>query len=148
MKLYIDTSVLVKLYYPEADSDRLENWLIDNPVEIALTPLHNLELINAFSLKVHRNEITEEEYSRWQKDFNDDKSAGVLKPINLDYADILLEAAKIADSRSMKFGTRSLDVIHVASAIKMSCTSFLSNDRRQLSLADDANLRAMALEEL
>ena len=148
MKLYIDTSVLVKLYYPEPDSERLENWLVDSPVEILFTPLHNLEMTNAFALKAHRGEITMEDYRAWQRHIYEDKKTGILKSVSPDYTEILLESAKVTDKLSKKAGARSLDIIHVASAVFLRCTSFLSNDLRQLDVAGSLELKILALDTL
>jgi len=41
-------------------------------------------------------------------------------------------------------GTRTLDVLHVASAVTLEATHFVSYDRRQVALATAAGLRVLA----
>ena len=148
MKLYIDTSVLVKLYYPEPESERLEAWLRANRVEILLTPFHRLEMSNAFALKVHRGEATEEAYRGVIDAIREDLASNVLRAIQPDFARVLVEATALAEGQTPKLGTRSLDIVHVATARVLECASFLSADTRQLDLAGVAGLRAITIESL
>lgn len=50
MNVYIDTSALIKLYYPEAESTDLQEWVRRENKSILYTSLHELELKNALSL--------------------------------------------------------------------------------------------------
>ena len=52
--VYLDTGCLVKLYYPEEDSEVVASKSAGLP--IVFTPLHNLELTSAMRLKVFRQE--------------------------------------------------------------------------------------------
>jgi predicted nucleic acid-binding protein len=44
---------------------------------------------------------------------------------------------------SEKLGTRSLDILHVAGAVVLGATSFLTFDRRQATLARASGLKAV-----
>jgi hypothetical protein len=57
--IYLDTGCLVKLYYPEEDSEVIAIKTAGLP--IVFTPLHNLELTSAMRLKVFRQEATEDQ---------------------------------------------------------------------------------------
>ena len=54
--VYLDTGCLVKLYYPEPDSDLVAAR--SSGQAIVYTPLHALELTTALELKVFRKEAT------------------------------------------------------------------------------------------
>ncbi|MGD8442376.1 MAG: hypothetical protein PVI94_02700, partial [Desulfobacterales bacterium] len=56
--VYVDTSVIVKLYIKEEYSQESSSWLKENDEAIPLTSFHELELINAIHLKQFRTEIT------------------------------------------------------------------------------------------
>lgn len=58
MIVYFDTSALIKLYYPEAESGALSEWIAENDIAISFSPFHEMELCNAFGLKLFRNEIS------------------------------------------------------------------------------------------
>lgn len=62
MKLYLDTSALAKLYYPEPESAAVERWVGEREGPMLFTPLHELELTNACALKLFRNEITQDQF--------------------------------------------------------------------------------------
>ena len=59
--LYVDTSVIVKLYIKEEHSLDVSNWLKENNEAIPLTIFHELEFNNAINLKEFRTEITTDE---------------------------------------------------------------------------------------
>ena len=148
MKLYIDTSVLVKLYYPEPESKQLAEWIQKQKQPILFTQFHELEMTNAFALKVYRNEISEESLKVLHKIIKNDKTSGILKVVNPDWSEVLHEAIKISNSNSSDIGTRSLDIIHIASANILNCDTFLSNDKRQMSAALAIGLKTKSIYDL
>lgn len=148
MKLYIDSSVLVKLYYPEPESRKLSEWIIKQKQPILFTQFHELEMTNAFALKVFRNEISEENFRAFRDVIEKDKAAGVLEVINPDWSEVLLESIKISKRNSSVIGTRSLDIIHVASADILNCDTFMTNDKRQLSAALAIGLKTISINDL
>ena len=56
--LYVDTSIIVKLYIREKYSREASNWLKANNEAVPLTSFHELEFINAMHLKRFRREAT------------------------------------------------------------------------------------------
>jgi len=54
-----------------------------------------------------------------------------------------MERFRLLAHHSMKLGTRTLDVMHVACACEIQADRFLSFDERQLSLAKLAGLRVL-----
>ena len=49
---YVDTSVLVSLYIPDANSPQADAWRQANPAAINFTGLHRIKLRNALGLAV------------------------------------------------------------------------------------------------
>jgi len=148
LKLYIDSSVLVKLYYPEPESKQFAEWIIKQKQPILFTQFHELEMVNAFALKVFRKEISEESFNAFQEIIKKDKGAGILEVINPDWSEVLQEAIKISKRNSSVIGTRSLDIIHIASADILNCDTFLTNDNRQLSAALAIGLNAVSIDNV
>ncbi len=148
MKLYIDSSVLVKLYYPEPESRVFSGWIKTRKQPILFTQFHELEMMNAFALKVFRNEISEECFNDLRSIIEKDKASGILDVVNPDWSEVLLEAIKISKRSSQLIGSRSLDIIHIASADILNCDTFLTNDKRQLDAAGRIGLNAISLNEL
>lgn len=148
MKLYIDSSILVKLYYPEPESKVFAEWITKQKQPILFTQFHELEIVNAFALKVFRNEISEEKFQELRDVLDKDKAAGVLDLVTPEWSDILLESIKISKRSSSVIGTRSLDIIHVATAEILNCDTFLTNDKRQLDAALKINLKTISINDL
>lgn len=148
MKLYIDSSVLVKLYYPEPESIVFAEWIKKQKQPILFTQFHELEITNAFALKVFRNEISEESFNDLRDVLEKDKATGILDVVTPDWSDVLLESIKISKRSSSVMGTRSLDIIHVASADILNCDTFMTNDKRQLDAADKIGLKTISRKNL
>ena len=58
--LYVDTSVIVKLYIKEEYSLEISHWIRENNEAIPLTRFHELEFTNTLYLKQFRTEMTNE----------------------------------------------------------------------------------------
>jgi hypothetical protein len=54
--IYLDTGCLVKLYYPEPDSQKVASLVAGKPV--CFNPLHELEFTNALHLKLFHSQAT------------------------------------------------------------------------------------------
>ncbi|MBN9689084.1 MAG: hypothetical protein J0M24_02505 [Verrucomicrobia bacterium] len=57
------------------------------------------------------------------------------------WLEVLLEAERLSAGNSEFLGTRSLDILHVASALVLGAEQFITFDLRQSSLASAAGLR-------
>jgi predicted nucleic acid-binding protein len=75
---------------------------------------------------------------------DDDFEQGRYVQADLLWRAALDRAAELSRTFSRKFGTRSLDVIHVASALEMKFRSFVTFDRRQQNLAKAVGLKVVA----
>jgi predicted nucleic acid-binding protein len=75
--IYVDTSVIVKLYVKEEYSWDTSNWLKENNEAIPLTSFHELELINAIHLKQFRTEITLDESRLIMSRFEEHEKSGI-----------------------------------------------------------------------
>jgi predicted nucleic acid-binding protein len=131
---YVDTSFLVSLYTPDVHSQAAAQRIRLAPLPLVITSFCELELVNALHLRVFREELTKAQTLLARRTFQEDVDSGVfsVKPLPPG----LFEKAKaIAEKYTAALGTRSLDLIHVASALLLGARSFLSFDDRQRSLA-------------
>jgi predicted nucleic acid-binding protein len=144
--VYFDTSALIKLYYPEAESEALAEWIKANNIVISISPFHEIELCNALALKLFRNEISQDQFEMLLDCLAQDKEYGILTGLNLDFSDILISAADLSRRHTGILGCRSLDIIHVASAIAGNFEHFLSFDHRQNALAEKSGLKMASIE--
>ena len=67
MKSYVDTSVLVSLYIPDANSPQADAWRQANPAAIDFTGPHRIELRNALGLAVFQQRLKSRRECRNQK---------------------------------------------------------------------------------
>lgn len=133
--IYIDTSVIVKLYFREARSKATGDWLKQNNEAIPITFLHELELTNAVQLKRFRNEIRDDIASRVMARFNNHEHIGIYFRPTVAWPSVLHAAITLSKTHSADIGSRSLDILHVATAMTMGATRFITFDHRQSTLA-------------
>jgi len=143
---YVDTSIIVKLYVKEDYSLDVSNRIIENNKAISLTGLHDLEFTNAINLKRFRREITEDEAGYIMSKFYEHESKGIYYRPQLSWAEIFRYAIDLSKNHTKNTGSRSLDILHVASALSMKAGRFLTLDTRQSKLASLAGLQIVKVD--
>lgn len=138
--IYVDTSVMVKLYVREAHSREVSEWLQSNDEAIPLIPIHELEFTNAIKLKRFRNEMTGNEAGIVFNRFNEHERRGVFYRPQIKWSDAFARSLELSRTHTENTGSRSLDVIHVAMALSIGTGHFLTFDERQSQLASAAGL--------
>lgn len=101
---------------------------------ILITPLGELELLNAMSLRLFRRELAQTAVEGAFALFEADLVEGVVQRSPLP-TEAYEQAARIAGRHTSRLGTRTLDVLHVASALTLNARTFYTFDRRQRVLA-------------
>lgn len=144
--IYVDTSIIVKLYVREALSPEAATWVRENNEALPLTPFHDLELRNALHLKEFRKEMGAEESAMILRRFHDHELQGVYYRPACDWAEVFETSLHLSDKHTGRLGCRSLDILHVASALAMGANRFLTLDTRQAELAGLAGLRTEKLK--
>ena len=134
MTAYADTSFLVSLYVLDANSALAAARMEQAKLPILLTPIGELELTNAISLRLFRRELPSSKVKAAQALVRKDFSDGVLllKPLPEGLFD---RAMQMARRRTLQSGTRTLDVLHVASALKLQAEMFYTLDHNLEKLA-------------
>ena len=139
--LYVDTSVIVKLYIREKYSREASDWLRINNEAIPITPFHVLEFTNAVNLKQYRNELSDEEVRIIFEKFSQHEKMGVIHRPLINWSDVFTRSTDLSKNHTHSIGSRSLDILHVALALSLSATRFLTFDEKQSQLALAAGLR-------
>ncbi|TAN23002.1 MAG: PIN domain-containing protein [Acidobacteria bacterium] len=139
VRAYWDTSALVPLYAPEIYSAAATKALVRCRGGILLTPLNELELVNAIQLRIFRQEIAAVEAAAARAAIARDRDSGLYICAPLSDA-TYTTAAELALAHTHRHGVRSLDLLHVAAAIELKAEMFLSFDKRQRALASAAGL--------
>ena len=141
MRAYCDTSFLVSLYTPDANSQAAAAEARRSTTTLFISPLVELELTNALQLRIFRKELTRGEASAAYAVIRTDLAAGVysVQPVS---AMVFDTAKRVSLKHTAGIGSRSLDVLHVAAALVMRADVILSFDDNQRKLAKAAGLRA------
>lgn len=140
MIAYADTSFFASLYGTDANSPPAIAEFQNAGMPVAVTPLCEFEFANALECRLFRREITAGQLRKSRAAFTADLNAGILIREALPAA-TFDRALILAARHTRRFGTRSLDVLHVACALELRATLFLTVDRRQIRLARAAGLK-------
>jgi predicted nucleic acid-binding protein len=138
LSVYADSSFLVSLYIADANSTAAAAEMPRLRLPIMVTSLGELELENAIQLRIFRNQIASRE-RRPLALFRADVDTRVVTLHPLSEA-IYAEARRLAARWTSRFGSRTLDILHVAAAIVLGADSFHTFDDRQKKLAKAAGL--------
>ena len=112
--VYVDTSIIVKLYIKEKYSRDASTWLKANNEAIPLTSFHELEFFNAIHLKLFRNETTPQTIRQITARFEEHEKEGIYYRPPLDWSAVFIHAIELSEKHSADLGSRSLDILHVA----------------------------------
>ena len=96
---------------------------------------------NALQLRLFRRESSRADLAAAEERLTEDIAAGVVVTVPLPVASVLPVARQLTARHTALVGTRAFDVFHVAAALHLKATRFLSFDTRQLALARAAGLR-------
>jgi len=136
---YLETSFLVSLYTLDANSAAASAVMRAATGPFPLTSFCESELTNAIELRIFRREITAAQAKLARADLEDDLTSGVFHSVPTP-GSVYEEALRLARRHSAHLGTRTLDILHVAAALKLSLPAFYTFDRRQAQLARAAGL--------
>lgn len=135
MSATADSSLIVALYLAEVDSARADAACAAVSPPILLTDWHRVEIANAFQRAVKNGRITDAQAAQLWHDFNADITAGRFEIAVIDHAAVLARTLALTQKHTATLGTRSLDLIHIASALEFAASDFLSLDHRQRQAA-------------
>jgi predicted nucleic acid-binding protein len=134
LNAYADTSFLVSLYLLDGNSARAVAQLKPATLPILLTLFNEVEFTNAFYLRLFRKEADPAQIRAAQSLFQEDIENGIfeLRPLS---AAVFERAKRLAEKHTQHLGTRTLDILHVASALVFKTDSFYTFDITQGKLA-------------
>jgi predicted nucleic acid-binding protein len=144
LKIYFDTGVLLKLYSAEEDSPRAVALVESYGSPIGFSGLQHTELRNALHRKSTRKEISRQELRRTLRNLQSDIDHGVLRPLEIDWKEVFVEANRLTDKYALSVQCRTLDTLHVATALKLEIASIGTTDERQKILAQKAGLKVVS----
>jgi predicted nucleic acid-binding protein len=140
LKIYADTSFLVSLYSPDANSLAAARTMQASSGDRFVSVFGELEVMNAMGLRVFRKEISAMQAQSSLNDFEKDLRARVfqLRPLPEQAFE---RARQLSRQTTPKLGTSTADLLHVATALELSADYLYTFDQQQRKLAQSVRLK-------
>ncbi|MGI8603835.1 MAG: type II toxin-antitoxin system VapC family toxin [Verrucomicrobiales bacterium] len=143
--IYIDTSALVALYFPEARTARVQAHLRRRRSALPFTWLHEIEFTNSLRLKLFRGEATNAAVTATLAAVRADVEIGVFAKAPVIWPRVFEGTLRLSAAYSHRLGTRTLDLLHIASACDLGVKEFVTSDLRQADAAEKEGLKVMQI---
>lgn len=140
MKIYADSSFLVSLYIPDANSASAVRTMQASSGDRLVIALCELEVVNAFGLRVFRKQASPVESNSALTNFEKDLREGLFQLRGLPER-LFERARQLSQQTSAKLGTRTADLLHVAAALELGADYLYSFDQQQRKLAQSVRLK-------
>ncbi len=142
---YVDPSALLKLYLHQPESAAMNTWRARTRGPLAITHHGRAEIVNGICLAAFRGSISAGAAADALASFDEDLAIGRYVLADIPWRAALQRAADLSRKHTSSLGCRTLDVQHVASALELGMSKFLTFDTRQRELARAAGLRLVGL---
>ena len=143
--VYADPSALLRLYLHQPESAAMNAWRRRSRGALVLTLHGRAEIVNGICLAAFRGALGAAARDDALASFDEDIAEGRYAPADILWRAALQRAAELSRKHTAALGCRTLDVLHVASALELGLPRFLTFDARQRALARVAGLRLIVL---
>lgn len=136
---YLDASVVFSIYCPDRNSAFAISLMAASPGPLILSSFCEFEVVNAFSLRVFRKEISEQQanQARQKLDANIDSGAYLVRPLP---EGAFGRAKAISKRITPATGVRAADLLHIAAALELGANALYSFDQKQRQAAQTLGL--------
>jgi hypothetical protein len=140
-RTYVDPSALLKLYIHEPASATMSAWRGRKKGALPITTQGRLEIVNGICLAAFRKIITADALRDAIASFEEDLAEGRYAQADVLWRATLRRAGELSRAHTSALGCRTLDVLHVATAVELGLRYFVTFDKRQRHLARTAGLK-------
>jgi predicted nucleic acid-binding protein len=140
LKIYADSSFLVSLYIPDANSASALRTMQASSGDRLVIALCELEIVNAFGLRVFRKQASPVEANSALINFEKDLREGLFQLRGLPER-LFERARQLSQQTTAKLGTRTADLLHVAAALELGADYLYSFDQQQRKLGQSVRLK-------
>jgi predicted nucleic acid-binding protein len=135
---YADTGFLISLY-GEDDLSSAASALVKSKPVFILTPLIEAEFTNACQLRIFRKQWKRAQARAVQELFRQHAGAGVFRLEELR-SEVWQAALHLSRRHTPRYGSRTLDLLHVATVLVFRPDVFYTFDERQRKVAKAEHL--------
>ena len=149
MNAFPDTSFLFSLYRRQAQSQRAIAFMgkLTGPLPASSLLLLELRQSMRFQVRLHSQDKTKgfpkHEASQMLKDLQSDLRAKVLEVLPVDWSGVHQLAEGLSARYTEQRGHRLADILHVATALHLGATEFLTFDANQKLLAESESMNVV-----
>jgi predicted nucleic acid-binding protein len=146
MTPFPDTSFLCALYRTQENSARADHFMhgLSGSLQVSSLLLLEFRQSTRLQIRLHLNDRSkgfparhgQQMLSDLQKDLN----AGLLSMVSVDWAAVHQRAEALSSAHTLAAGHRLADILHVATALQLGATEFLTFDANQRRLAEAEGL--------
>lgn len=146
MICFPDTSFLCALYRAQVNSTCADAYMIGLSGALAVSSLLLLEFRQSvrFQSRLHLNDrnkgFSQAEGQQMLNDLQMDLNAGLLTTTPVDWSSVHQRAEALSSAHTLAGGHRLVDILHVATALQLGATQFLTFDQKQKQLAEAEGL--------
>ena len=146
MKAYPDASFLCALYRLQVNSSDAAAYFaaMPGPLEVTTLLLYEFRQAVRFQIRLHRHDPTKgyprPEGTKMLADLKSDLVSGEVITIPGPWPQIHLAAERLSELYTDAGGHRSMDILHVATAIELGVKEFLTFDANQKKIAEAEGL--------
>ena len=145
MSAYADSGLLALLYLEESTSAAATATVTGQSNKIMISWLTKLEVENAFLRAAFRNKITQVAANLLIAQFKDNIGTDGYEHVTPGPEALYIESTRLAEFHTTTLGVRTLDLLHVATAVMFRVTDFLSFDHRQRDVAKALGLNVLPI---
>ena len=136
-----DTSFLFSLYGRDSRTPEAVAYLGQSRQPVAISILNEFELENSIRLSIVSRRIDFRMAAGMFADYAADKEQGKVVLVDCDLSEVMAQAKGLSLAHSQRGVHRAYDILHVAAALRLGATEFLSFDANQRKLANGAGLK-------
>ena len=146
MRCFPDTSFLCALYRTQVNSTQADRYMAGMNGALGVSSLLVLEFRQSVRLQIrlHLNDrskgFSQTEGQQMLNDLQVDLNAGLLTITPVDWSAVHQRAEALSSAHTLAAGHRLVDILHVATALHLGVSGFLTFDGNQKKLAEAEGL--------
>jgi len=135
MIAYPDSSFLYSIYLLDKHSAQATEYLKQKNEPLCIGSLLHFEFCQAVRFAIARKGLSEKVGLNALTDFHNDLSKGVVTLIFCKWSIVHQKANLLSEHYTIQQGYRTLDILHIATALTLGAKEFLTFDKNQAKLA-------------
>jgi predicted nucleic acid-binding protein len=137
--IYLDASVVFSLHFRDANTVLALDLVGAAVMPLLVSNLCEMETVNAFALRIFRNEMSERNMKNAINDLESDLRSGILQSRPIPSA-AYTRAKAMAQKITPAIGVRAADLLHIAAALELGASFLYTFDQKQHRAAQAAGL--------